>query len=514
VILRHSYIGPKRNPGGFKAARMVAVGKALDHVKYIQHRPGEDRGDGGREIFSDEGDDLQAKRVRKAVKGMEKSKVVIHKLTLAPEINGFDQKAFTREVMKKLGSEKGLDLAWYGVSHENTDHSHIHVVVLGKDKNGREVRITKRDYSKIKAYGDRYLEMEHPLEMERSRRDRAEKERQHLWERNQERINRAREGLDLPFMKKMMARQTYQPYDEWKKQTPKVRERQYDENDKPYFMDTIEYGGKEYSKENSLEELDEFNKHLWEQPFENRLEIDEYRKLVAWMHEKENQRDGKISDKDIAKLQKDGPKPIEQVRYGKEIYDKDSTHQELKDLKSQLREKGAKRLPIDEYNQIQYWAENQDRARYQNNLQQEMDRVDKKFNRSKSSEDLKAQEGGRVLNVAQENFTSSGYFVAWSWVANLANKVVAAIPVLDNRDRLKEGRDDLEDAKLDKVVEHNAPGRDEQRKAQDRETIEKIDKAIDRNQEARDESNDEKKRKKRERDDEEDPFQYDPWGRY
>jgi hypothetical protein len=232
------------------------------------------------------------------------------------------------------------------------------------------------------------------------------------------------------------------------------------------------------------------------------------------MREKENQREGRISDKEIADGQKDPSKPIEQVRYGKEIYDKDSTHQELKDLKSQLREKGAKRLPVDEYNQIQHWAENQDRARFQNLLQMEMDRVDKQFYRSKTSENLKEQEGGRALNVAQENFTSSGYFVVWMKVASLANTLVKAIPVLENRDRLKEGRDDLEDAKRDKLAEHNKPGRDEERKAQDRETIEKIDKAIDSNQETRDESNKEKKRKKHERDNEEEWDRYDPWGRY
>jgi hypothetical protein len=483
-------------------------------LKYIQHRPGEDREKGGREFFSDEGDDLQVKRVKKAVKEMGKSKVVVHKLTLSPEINGYDKKAFTREVMKELGSDKGLDLNWYAVAHSNTDHEHIHVVVLGKDKNGTDVRINKRDYSKIKAYGDRYLEREHPLEMERARSDRAEKERAKLQERTRERQERVREGLELPFMKKMMARQTYQPYDEWKKQPVKVKERKYDENEKPYFIDSIEHDGKEYTKENSLEELEEFNKYLWKLPYSERLDKSEYTKLVAWLHEKEDQREGKISDKDVAEIQKEPAKPIEQVRYGTEIYDKDSTHEELKELKSQLREKGAKRLAVDQYNQIQYWSESQDRARFQNILQEEMNRVNKLFYHSKTMEDLKAQEGGRVLNVTQENMTSSPFFAIWMKAASLANMVVGWIPVTDQRDRLKEGRDDLESTKLDKLAEHNAPGRPEERKEQDRETIEKIDKAIDSNKESREESDKEKKRKKRERGDEEEWDRFDPWGRY
>ena len=492
------------------------MGRALAHLKYIQHRPGEDRGDGGREFFSDEGDDLQAKRVQKAVKEMAKSKVVVHKLTLSPEINGYDKKAFTREVMKELGSDKGLDLNWYAVAHENTNHEHIHVVVLGKDKSGHEVRIDKSDYSKIKAYGDRYLEREHPLEMERARKDRAKKERDKLHSRTLEREERVREGLELPFMKKMMARETYQPYAESKKQRgkEKIQERKYDENEKPYFLDSIEHDGKEYSKENSLEELEEFNKYLWDLPYAERLDKPEYKKLVAWMREKEDQRQGKISDKEVAELQKDPAKPIERVRYGTEIYDKDSTHEELKELKSQLRQKGAKRLPVDEYNQIQYWAENQDRLRFKNILQEEMSRVNKKFYHSKSMEDIDKQVGGRMLDPMQENVTANPIFALWMKGAMLANELVRSIPLTDQRDRLKEGRDDLEDAKLDKVAEHNAPGRPEEKKAQDRETIAKLDKAIDSNKETREESDKEKRRKKRERDDEEDPFLFDPWGRY
>jgi len=489
------------------------MGRALAHLKYIQHRPGEDRGDGGREFFSDEGDDLQAKRVQKSVKEMGKSKVVVHKLTLSPEINGYDKKAFTREVMQKLSSEKGLDLIWYGVAHQNTDHEHIHLVVLGEDKYGREVKITKQDYSKIKAYGDRCLEREHPLEMERARRERAEKEWMRLWEKQEDKINRAREGLDLPFMKKMVARQTYQPYDEWKKQPVKVKERKYDQNEKPYFIDSIEHEGTEYTKENTLEELDEFNKYLWNLPFEERLELDEYKKLIAWIYEKEDQRDGKISDKDVAELQKHPPKPIKQVRYGNEIYDKDSTHEELKGLKSQLREKGAKRLPVDQYNQIQNWSENQDRARFQNILQEEMNRVNKKFYHSKSMEDINKQIGGRVLDPMQEAFMRNPIVGLFMVEASIANELVRSIPLTDQRDRLKEGRDDLETAKLDKLAEHNAPGRPEDRKAQDRETIEELDKAIEDNQAARDTSKDEKK-KKQDRDKEDDPHMFDPWGRF
>jgi hypothetical protein len=97
--------------------------------------------------------------------------------------------------------------------------------------------------------------------------------------------------------------------------------------------------------------------------------------------------------------------------------------------------------------------------------------------------------------------------------ASVANELVRWIPLTDTRDRLKEGRDTLEDAKRDKHQEYVTPGRTEEEKARDKETIEKIDQAIDDNQETRDKANDEKKKKKRDRSPE-DPFTFDPWGRY
>ena len=87
-------------------------------------------------MFNEQEDRLDAKEMKKAIKELGDSRVVVHKLTLAPEINPQDKKAFTREVMSKLGQDMGRDLRWFGVEHNNTDHHHIHVVVLGKDRNG------------------------------------------------------------------------------------------------------------------------------------------------------------------------------------------------------------------------------------------------------------------------------------------------------------------------------------------------------------------------------------------
>lgn len=147
------------------------VGKMSAHVDYIRHRAGPDRGGGeGRPIFDASlreniGSDEVKKCFREVLEDSnQRSPLVAHKLILSPGLNAVDLQDYTREIMDKLGSEKGLDLTWYAVKHENTENNHAHVVVLGLDKNGVEVSFGRRDLDRIRDLGDRYIEREHQLD--------------------------------------------------------------------------------------------------------------------------------------------------------------------------------------------------------------------------------------------------------------------------------------------------------------------------------------------------------------
>lgn len=361
IVIRHSYISArqKQSFGKGKSASAAAVGRAVAHVKYIQHRPGEDRGDGGREMFSDDEDNVDPKALRKAIKQLGKSKVVVHKLTLSPEIDPADKKAFTREVMDQLAREKGQDLKWVAVEHDNTDHGHIHVVVLGKDKNGKEVRIDKKDYPKMKEYGDRYLERCHPLEMERARTDREKKERErieaHKKQRETERQERIRDGLELPYLHKKIIREMYEPYDQWKKKQgekviPDREQPQGQDPEKPFFQDTINAAGKEWSKLNSLNELKDLNEYLWDH-YDERLPLDEYKKLVAWMHEKEELAQ---ASKSISKE----PEKLETIEVAGKTWSKENSLAELKELGQGLwKDRKSQDFKKEDYSKLVEWIE-------------------------------------------------------------------------------------------------------------------------------------------------------------
>lgn len=73
IVVKHKFIAA-RGKGGI--GKVAAIGKALAHVKYIQHRPGEDREPGGREMFNDTEDRLDAKDMRQAIRLLGSSKVI------------------------------------------------------------------------------------------------------------------------------------------------------------------------------------------------------------------------------------------------------------------------------------------------------------------------------------------------------------------------------------------------------------------------------------------------------
>jgi hypothetical protein len=501
---------------------VAAIGKALAHIKYIRHRPGPDREKGGREMFN-ERDDVDAQEMRKAVRELGDSQVVVHKLTLAPEINPADKKAFTREVMQNLGRDMGRDLNWFAVEHSNTDHHHIHVVVLGKDRNGTDVRIDLRQIDKAKEYGDRYLERCHPLELERSRREREDRERERRAERTKERElareERIREGLELPWLHHKIVREQLEPFKDWKeKQDPKELEKKRDEPERPYHQDTIEAAGKEWSKASNLKDLRDLNEYLWDN-YDERVPKDEYKKLVGWIKDKERL---EAEIKGEATSQKEKTRRDDFDWQG-EKYSKKDSYEKLTGLAEKLRDSDD-RLPFNDYQKLRGWIEYKDRERFSGALEAELQRTHKKFERSKTMEDLKAAEGGRVVDPLQEQFMRNPIVGLFMTEAAIASEIVRSIPLDDrNRDYVKEQIDGLEDAKRnlderekdrrDKALEKvRMPWEFKSQEERDRESREKIEKAKEEAERKREE---EKKKRKQDKERKRDDWdRYDPWGRF
>lgn len=508
IVVKHSYISPRgkiKKAGTMKAARALAIGTALGHVKYIQHRPGEDREKGGRELFSDSEDQADGKQLRKEIREHEGNGVVVHKLLLSPEVNPADPKAFTREVLKKLGDEKGLDLRYYATAHRNTDHHHIHVVVLPKDKNGREVRFSKRDYELMKEYGDRYLERHHPFELREAQREREDKERQRLEERQKkleaERQERIREGLELPWEHRKIIREQLEPYQQWHKKqlekelTENIRQGSDTPLDKPLHQDTLTAAGREWSQADKLADLQRVNEYLWDNPSE-RIPKDDYKKLVTWIREKEaaHRQADKGKDPPEAETAKAEKKDRDKFEHNGKEYTKDDTYEKLTGLSKELREK-RERLPIEKYQQLRQWIEVKDRARFSGALEKQLNAAKRQQAADEKARNSPAN--NRYVDPMQAEVMKNPVMGLFMTQASIANELVRSIVLDDrNRDYDKEARDELEDAKKD--IEQRRRGRkSEDEKRQDDYVIDDIEKTIE-------EQKEEKRKRKKEREKEKD----------
>lgn len=265
-VAKHSYI---------KGASGAARAKA--HVNYIQYRRGEDReNDKPREFFSQDRENILGRDVKQDIDDMDRSKVVAHKLILSPGVQGIDMQQYTRDLLKEVGKEKGLDLDWRAVVHRNTDHDHAHVIVFGKDKNGREVLFSRDDYKSMRDAGDRYLERHHYYERFLQRDMDKQLERGFERDRGDNIFESLVRDLNPDRREPERSEKTYQakPWDK-EKAIEHLPERE-----------KIERDGETYSKYSKLDDLKELAERLNAGEIE-RLPDEQYKKLGQWIWTKE-----------------------------------------------------------------------------------------------------------------------------------------------------------------------------------------------------------------------------------
>ena len=262
----------------------VAISKA--HIRYIQHRSGHERerepGTEGerlkRDLFDAYRDSVSRHELNGLIDREPPGGVAIHKLTLSPGIQGINLKDYTREVMDELGREKGLDLRWAAAAHRNTDHDHVHVVILGSDANGRRVRLDRGDHDLLRYKSDLYLEREHSLDRELDREQAREAKilREEAFERESldERLGRLlgkHDGGDREAERS----------NSWSK------ERALEEM--PDWQ-KINVKDRAYSKYDSREDLKQLDEHL-KTNFEDRVSKREYAMMHRWINAKERHGD-------------------------------------------------------------------------------------------------------------------------------------------------------------------------------------------------------------------------------
>jgi hypothetical protein len=65
------------------------------------------------------------------------------RIFLSPQSDKADLKALTERFVKRLEMETGLRLYWQAANHYNTAHPHAHLLINGRDRNGKEVEFPR-----------------------------------------------------------------------------------------------------------------------------------------------------------------------------------------------------------------------------------------------------------------------------------------------------------------------------------------------------------------------------------
>ena len=136
------------------------------HFRYIEYRSRElDETREDRSLFSKDHDHVERQEALDDVLEHTSNSVHYHKIVLSPADDEpiEDWRSWTRDVMSDLEDRLGMELHWYAVSHQNTDHPHVHVVLAGAGEDHETgelepVKLYQDDYQLLRESGREHNE--------------------------------------------------------------------------------------------------------------------------------------------------------------------------------------------------------------------------------------------------------------------------------------------------------------------------------------------------------------------
>lgn len=122
-----------------RAPRGGGGGALKAHLGYIQ-RDGVERNGSGGELYTREGLEPKAEEFLERCDGDRHQFRIIVSAEDGAMLG--DLKETTRALMTQMESDLGTRLDWLAVDHHNTGHPHTHIVIRGKDEDGRDLVIS------------------------------------------------------------------------------------------------------------------------------------------------------------------------------------------------------------------------------------------------------------------------------------------------------------------------------------------------------------------------------------
>lgn len=252
----------------------------------------------------------------------------------------------------------------------------------------------------------------------------------------------------------------------------------------------IRAAGEDWTKDNTLKELRDLDQNLWDN-FEKRIPKDEYKKLSGWIKEKEHEQRRKDDQPEPKKNKREKEDRDFFEHGGKKFSSKDS-YEKLTGLAKELRD-NTERLPFDSYQKLRGWIEDRDRSRWVGSLEKGLEQAKNEMRTPERPRSVE-RAGGEIIDPLQVQLTGNPVFKLFMAGAGMANELVKSIPLTENRDRLKESREDIEKSaqELDEKLGKDLAGSAYEEKAKGHR--DKLDKALGETKEGQKAREDQKKK--------------------
>lgn len=197
MFIKHTGFTSHKRAGGLKATNR--------HLGYIK-RNVEKNGKQATQLFNGNGP-VDRKAFYEELKDQPNQGVIAHKLMITMSRGEADDKNLdiqnlTTETMAQWQLKQGRQFNWCASFHDHETHPHVHIVIAGRDSNGKEVAIYPKDLSALKELSEQVKEqaIERQQDVGQAKEvdilKEMEREEQELQQQNEREQDRGRSRAD------------------------------------------------------------------------------------------------------------------------------------------------------------------------------------------------------------------------------------------------------------------------------------------------------------------------------
>lgn len=126
----------------------------IQHIDYIEKRE-RDRDEPERKFYGGDGERSRDEVIDSVMKNRGEH-AAMFKIILSPKQNELNHILYASEIMRRFEERTGIKTDWSMVEHKNTEHHHVHIVMPGKDMDGRSFRLEQEHLDWFREIANEY----------------------------------------------------------------------------------------------------------------------------------------------------------------------------------------------------------------------------------------------------------------------------------------------------------------------------------------------------------------------